>query len=85
MGFSVVSCFFNIILSEISVRNAIRLSNSLDPDQVRARSGTFKPVVTRRCLQSLSIDDENSAKHCFRSNICTSRTCINLIGLLFYM
>ena len=51
--------FFESTFSKISFRNTIRLSNSLDPDQVRHFVG---PDLGQNCLQMLSADDTSGTK-----------------------
>ena len=46
--------FKKLTFSKTSFRNTIRVSNSLDPDQVRQNVG---PDLGPNCLQRLSIDD----------------------------
>ena len=48
--------FSKSIFSENSVRNTIRLSNSLDPDQDRYLVG---PDLGPNCLQRLSADNKS--------------------------
>ena len=49
--------FFKINFSKNSSRNAIKVSNGLDPDQDQHFVG---PDLAPNCLQSLSAHDENS-------------------------
>ena len=46
--------FSKLAFSKISFRNTIRVSNSLDPDQVRRFVG---PDLGLNCLQRLTADD----------------------------
>ena len=48
--------FFKLNFSKNSFRNAIRVSNSLDPDQARQNVG---PDLGPNCLQKLSADDKS--------------------------
>ena len=51
--------FFRIIFFENSLRNTIRVSNSLDPDQALHSVG---PDLGPNCLQNLSADDTSRQK-----------------------
>ena len=58
--------FFKINFFKKKIRNTIRVSNSLDPDQDLQNVG---PDLGPNCLQMLSVDDKNSLLHVARKEL----------------
>ena len=60
----IICHFFQNNFLTVSFRNTIRVSNSLDPDQVRQNAG---PVLGPTCLQRFSISADNNGRQRVKS------------------
>ena len=67
MFVSSADLFFKIIFSKITFINIFRVSNGLDPDQVRQSVG---PHLGPNCLQRLSVDPSKERIKKRQQKIC---------------